>query len=85
MVRMPEATRTVPWLSKGMAMVTLVALVAVLDRTTVAPARLWNAGAVPPTQLEMLCPSAARMNRPALSSTAAPPTQKLPAVHRIVP
>jgi hypothetical protein len=82
---MPEATRMVPWLSNGMAMVTLVAVVAELDRTSVAPARLWNAGGVPPTQLEMLCPSAPRMNSPALSRTAPPPTQKLPAVQSIVP
>jgi hypothetical protein len=82
---MPEARRIVPALSKGMEMVAAVAVVAELERTRVAPARLWKAGAVPPTQFEMLWPSAASMKRPALSSTAPPPTQKLPAVQLIVP
>jgi hypothetical protein len=81
----PEATRIVPALSNGMAIVTVCDVVAELERTNRPPARLWNAGALPPTQLEMLWPSAWAVNTPELLTTAPPPTQKLPADHVVVP
>src|SRR4051794_16689007 len=81
--RVAELPCTRPSLSKEMPMVARLPVGPV--RVTVPPLALWKVGGVPPTQLEMLCPSAATVNWAAFSIWAPPPTQKLPAVQLSVP